>query len=83
MSGEAVHGSIDEVGTLGVDPKTKLQWALSGDIVFVANSGNPGSAPGSGGSGAAPPTTGAPTPVVPDESEPPFDSVIDEDAGTP
>jgi hypothetical protein len=29
------------VGTLGTDPKTKLPWALSGDIVFLANSGSP------------------------------------------
>jgi hypothetical protein len=38
---DATSGTPTQVGTLGVDPKTKLPWALSGDIVFVANSGNP------------------------------------------
>jgi hypothetical protein len=38
---DATSGTPTQVGTLGVDPKTKLPWALSGDIVFVANGGNP------------------------------------------
>jgi hypothetical protein len=38
---DATSGTPTQVGTLGTDPKTKLPWALSGDIVFVANSGNP------------------------------------------
>jgi hypothetical protein len=38
---DATSGTPTQVGTLGVDPKTKLPFALSGDIVFVANSGNP------------------------------------------
>ena len=38
---DSTSGTPTQVGTLGVDPKTKLPWALSGDIVFVANAGNP------------------------------------------
>lgn len=38
---DATSGTPTQVGTLGTDPKTKLPWALSGDIVFVANAGNP------------------------------------------
>jgi hypothetical protein len=38
---DATSGSPTQVGTLGSDPKTKLPWALSGDIVFLANAGNP------------------------------------------
>lgn len=38
---DATSGTPTQVGTLGTDPKTKLPFALSGDIVFVANSGNP------------------------------------------
>ena len=38
---DSTSGTPTQVGTLGVDPKTKLPWALSGDIVFVANGGNP------------------------------------------
>jgi hypothetical protein len=34
-------GTPTQVGTLGTDPKSGLPWALSGDIVFMANSGNP------------------------------------------
>lgn len=45
------------------------------------NTGSPGAARGTGGASA--PMTSGPTPVVPDESEPPFDPGPDEDAGTP
>ncbi|MDB4937498.1 MAG: hypothetical protein JWP87_4470, partial [Labilithrix sp.] len=38
---DATSGTPTQVGTLGTDPKSKLPWALSGDIVFVANAGNP------------------------------------------
>jgi hypothetical protein len=38
---DATSGTPTQVGTLGTDPKTKLPWALSGDIVFLANAGNP------------------------------------------
>ena len=38
---DATSGAPTQVGTLGVDPKTKLPWALSGDIVFLANAGSP------------------------------------------
>ena len=38
---DATSGTPTQVGTLGTDPKTKLPWALSGDIVFLANSGAP------------------------------------------
>ena len=38
---DATSGAPVQVGTLGTDPKTKLAWALSGDIVFLANGGNP------------------------------------------
>jgi hypothetical protein len=38
---DPTSGTPTQVGTLGADPKTKLPWALSGDIVFLANSGNP------------------------------------------
>ena len=38
---DATSGTPTQVGTLGTDPKTKLPWALSGDIVFLANSGDP------------------------------------------
>ncbi len=38
---DATSGTPTQVGTLGTDPKTSLPWALSGDIVFVANAGNP------------------------------------------
>ena len=34
-------GTPTQVGTLGTDPKTGRPWALSGDIVFLANGGNP------------------------------------------
>jgi hypothetical protein len=38
---DATSGVPTQVGTLGTDPKTSLPWALSGDIVFLANGGNP------------------------------------------
>ena len=38
---DATSGTPTQVGTLGTDPKTNLPWALSGDIVFLANSGAP------------------------------------------
>ena len=38
---DPASGTPTQVGTLGADPKTKLPWALSGDIVFVANGGSP------------------------------------------
>ncbi len=38
---DATSGTPTQVGTLGDDPKTKLPWALSGDIVFLANGGAP------------------------------------------
>jgi hypothetical protein len=34
-------GSTTEVGTLGVDPSSGEPWSLSGDIVFMANAGQP------------------------------------------
>jgi hypothetical protein len=34
-------GTPTQVGTLGNDTSTGLPWALSGDIVFMANGGNP------------------------------------------
>ncbi len=34
-------GNATQVGTLGVDTVTGNPWSLSGDIVFLANSGNP------------------------------------------
>lgn len=38
---DATSGTPTQVGTLGTDPKTKLPWSLSGDIVFLANAGSP------------------------------------------
>jgi hypothetical protein len=38
---DATSGTPTQVGTLGTDPKTKLPWELSGDIVFLANGGAP------------------------------------------
>ena len=38
---DASSGTPTQVGTLGIDPKTNSAWALSGDIVFLANGGNP------------------------------------------
>ncbi len=38
---DASSGTPTQVGTLGVDSKTHLPWELSGDIVFLANGGNP------------------------------------------
>ncbi len=34
-------GKTTQVGTFGVDSKTKLPWSLSGDIVFLENNGTP------------------------------------------
>ncbi|HEY8078008.1 MAG TPA: hypothetical protein VIF62_27970 [Labilithrix sp.] len=34
-------GTPTQVGTLGTDPKTGQTWALSGDVVFMANGGSP------------------------------------------
>lgn len=34
-------GTPTQVGTLGTDPKSGEDWALSGDIVFMANGGAP------------------------------------------
>ncbi len=34
-------GTPTQVGTLGTDPKSGQPWALSGDIVFMANGGAP------------------------------------------
>ncbi len=34
-------GTPTQVGTLGTDPQSGQPWALSGDIVFMANGGNP------------------------------------------
>ena len=34
-------GTPMQVGTLGTDPKSGQPWALSGDIVFMANGGDP------------------------------------------
>jgi len=34
-------GTPTQVGTLGTDPRSGKPWALSGDIVFMANGGNP------------------------------------------
>jgi hypothetical protein len=38
---DAVSGNATQVGTLGVDTVTGDPWSLSGDIVFLANGGNP------------------------------------------
>jgi hypothetical protein len=38
---DATSGTPTQVGTLGTDTKTGLPWALSGDIVFLANGGAP------------------------------------------
>ena len=38
---DAQTGHTTAVGTFGTDPATKLPWALSGDIVFLANKGSP------------------------------------------
>jgi hypothetical protein len=35
------NGTSTQVGTLGTDPMSGLPWALSGDIVFLANNGHP------------------------------------------
>ncbi len=34
-------GATTQVGTLGTDPSSGKSWGLSGDIVFLANSGSP------------------------------------------
>ncbi|HEY8075673.1 MAG TPA: hypothetical protein VIF62_16220 [Labilithrix sp.] len=38
---DATSGTPTQVGTLGTDPKSGDAWALSGDIVFMANNGDP------------------------------------------
>ncbi len=38
---DSTTGNTTKVGAFGVDPATKLPWSLSGDIVFLANGGNP------------------------------------------
>jgi hypothetical protein len=38
---DEASGVPTQVGTLGVDAATGSPWALSGDIVFMANNGNP------------------------------------------
>ena len=38
---DATSGTPTQVGTLGVDPNSGKPWALSGDIVFLANGGSP------------------------------------------
>jgi hypothetical protein len=38
---DQASGTPTQVGTLGTDPTSNLPWSLSGDIVFMANSGNP------------------------------------------
>jgi hypothetical protein len=38
---DATSGTPTQVGTLGTDPKTKLPWSLSGDVVFLSNAGKP------------------------------------------
>jgi hypothetical protein len=34
-------GTPTQVGTLGTDPRSGQPWALSGDVVFLSNGGNP------------------------------------------
>jgi hypothetical protein len=34
-------GEATQIGTLGNDPDTGLPWTISGDMVFMANNGNP------------------------------------------
>ena len=38
---DATTGATTQVGTLGTDPSSGQPWGLSGDIVFLANSGSP------------------------------------------
>lgn len=38
---DAITGNITQVGTLGVDPNSGKPWGVSGDMVFMANGGNP------------------------------------------
>jgi hypothetical protein len=38
---DSTSGATTQVGTLGTDPTTSKPWGLSGDIVFLANSGSP------------------------------------------
>lgn len=38
---DETSGAPTQVGTLGKDTKTNSDWLLSGDIVFLANKGNP------------------------------------------
>jgi hypothetical protein len=38
---DATTGATTQVGTMGVDTASGKAWALSGDIVFLANGGSP------------------------------------------
>ena len=38
---DAGTGSATQIGTLGTDPVTGLPWTISGDMVFLANGGDP------------------------------------------
>lgn len=38
---DAVTGNVTQVGTLGTDPDTGRAWGVSGDMVFMANNGDP------------------------------------------
>jgi len=38
---DSVTGNITQVGSLGTDPNTGKPWGVSGDMVFMANNGNP------------------------------------------
>lgn len=38
---DANTGTPTQVGTLGIDPQSGQPWSLSGDVVFLANNGNP------------------------------------------
>jgi hypothetical protein len=38
---DSTTGVTAQMGTLGIDPLTSKAWGLSGDIVFLANSGSP------------------------------------------
>lgn len=38
---DAITGNVTQVGTLGIDPDTGRAWGVSGDMVFMANNGNP------------------------------------------
>jgi hypothetical protein len=38
---DAITGNVTQVGTLGIDPVSGRAWGVSGDMVFMANNGNP------------------------------------------